>query len=61
MSKRGWTALSIGGTPLAAAINTYRQAVVDGTAGEASAPGTDCPSTFGNTDIYSSAAGDPTP
>jgi hypothetical protein len=43
------------------AINTYRQAVVDGTAGAAPAPGTACPPTFGNTDIYSSAAMDPTP
>ena len=42
-------------------INTYRQAVVNGTAGAAPAPGTDCPPTFGNTDIYSSAAADPTP
>ena len=37
------------------AINTFRQATVDGTAGAAPAPGTDCPSTFGNTDIYSAA------
>jgi hypothetical protein len=43
------------------AINTFRQGVVDGTAGAAPAPGTDCPPTFGNTDIYSSAAADPTP
>lgn len=43
------------------AINTYRHAVVDGTAGAAPAPGTDCLPTFGNTDIYSSAAADPTP
>jgi hypothetical protein len=44
-----------------AAINTFRQDVVDGTAGAAPAPGTDCTMTFGNTDIFSSAAGDPTP
>jgi len=43
------------------AINAYRQAVVNGTAGAAPAPATDCPRTFGNTDIYSSAAADPTP
>jgi hypothetical protein len=43
------------------AINAYRQDVVDGTAGAAPAPLTDCPATFGNTDIYSSAAADPTP
>jgi hypothetical protein len=44
-----------------AAMNTFRQAVVNGTAGAAPAPPTDCPSTFGNTDIFSSAAADPTP
>jgi hypothetical protein len=43
------------------AINTYRQAVVNGTAGAAPAPGTACPPTFGNTDIFSSVAADPTP
>jgi hypothetical protein len=43
------------------AINAFRQAIVDGTAGAAPAPGTDCPDTFGNTDIFSSAAADPTP
>jgi hypothetical protein len=43
------------------AINTYRQAVVSGTAGAAPAPGTACPPTFGNTDIFSSVAADPTP
>jgi len=43
------------------AIDAYRQAVVNGTAGAAPAPATDCPATFGNTDIYSSAAADPTP
>jgi hypothetical protein len=42
-------------------INTFRQAVVDGTAGDPPAPGTDCPPTFGNTDIWSAAVSDPTP
>jgi len=43
------------------AINTFRQAVVDGTAGDPPAPGTDCPPTFGNTDIFSAAVTDPSP
>ena len=43
------------------AINTFRQAVVDGTAGDPPAPLTDCPSTFGNTDIFSAAVSDPSP
>ena len=43
------------------AINAFRQATFDGTAGAPPAPLTDCPSTFGNTDIYSAAVGDPTP
>jgi hypothetical protein len=43
------------------AINTFRQAVVDGTAGDPPAPGTECPSTFGNTDIFSAAVADPSP
>jgi BNR repeat protein len=43
------------------AINTYRQAVVNGTAGPAPAPATSCLGTFGNTDIWSAAAADPSP
>jgi hypothetical protein len=43
------------------AIDTFRQAVVDGTAGEPPAPPTACPSTFGNTDIFSAAVSDPSP
>ncbi len=46
------------------AINTYRQAVVDGTAGAAPSPATACAgrlATFGNTDIWSAAAADPSP
>jgi hypothetical protein len=45
-------------------INEFRQATVNGTAGAAPAPATDCPPdrgrVFGNTDIYSAAAADPT-
>jgi hypothetical protein len=43
------------------AINTFRQAVVDGTAGDPPAPLTDCAPTFGNTDIFSAAVSDPSP
>ncbi len=43
------------------AIDAFRQATVLGTAGVPPAPGTDCGSTFGNTDIFSAAVGDPTP
>lgn len=43
------------------AINTFRQAVVDGTAGDPPVPPTGCPSTFGNTDIFSAAVTDPSP
>ncbi len=43
------------------AIDTFRQATVDGTAGAPPAPLTDCPATFGNTDIFSAAVSDPTP
>lgn len=42
------------------AINTYRQSLVDGTPIAPPAPGTDCPPTFGNTDIWGLAAADPT-
>jgi hypothetical protein len=43
------------------AIDAFRQATVDGTAGAPPAPGTDCDPTFGNTDIFSAAVTDPTP
>jgi hypothetical protein len=43
------------------AIDAFRQDVFDGTAGEAPAPATACPATFGNTDIFSVAPADPTP
>jgi hypothetical protein len=35
------------------AVDTYRQSVVNGSPGPAPAPATDCPATFGNTDIFS--------
>jgi hypothetical protein len=42
-------------------IDTFRQATFDGTAGDPPAPATDCPPSFGNTDIFSAAVSDPTP
>jgi hypothetical protein len=43
------------------AIDVFRQATVNGTAGAPPAPATDCPATFGNTDIWSAAVSDPSP
>jgi hypothetical protein len=43
------------------AVDVYRQSVVNGSPGPAPAPATDCPATFGNTDIYSATLTDPTP
>jgi hypothetical protein len=43
------------------AINTFRKAVVDGTAGDPPAPATACLPNFGNTDIFSAAVSDPSP
>jgi hypothetical protein len=43
------------------AINAFRQSLVDGAPISAPAPATDCPATFGNTDIFSLASVDPTP
>jgi len=44
------------------AVDTFRQETVDGVKGAAApAPGTECPPTFGNTDIWSANGADPTP
>jgi hypothetical protein len=43
------------------AMNAYRQSVVDGSPIDAPAPPTDCPATFGNTEILSAVGLDPTP
>jgi hypothetical protein len=43
------------------AVDAYRQSLIDGTPIAPPAPLTDCPSTFGNLDIYSGSFLDPTP
>jgi hypothetical protein len=43
------------------AIDAFRQSLVEGSPISRPAPGTDCPATFGNTDIYGGAYPDPTP
>jgi hypothetical protein len=43
------------------AVNAYRQSLIDGSPIPPPRPLTDCPSEFGNTDIYSGSYLDPTP
>ena len=43
------------------AIDTWRQALQDGTTPPAPAPQQDCPANFGNSDIYGGSYADPTP
>jgi hypothetical protein len=47
------------GAAVCPAINTYRQALANEQAALAPAPGTDCPPTFGNSDIFSGTFTDP--
>jgi hypothetical protein len=42
-------------------INTFRQSLVDGSPIAPPAPNSDCPTMFGNTDIYGVSFTDPTP
>src|SRR5439155_17218992 len=42
-------------------IDKFRASVAAGSPIATPAPGSDCPATFGNTDIYSSASPDPSP
>ena len=47
------------GAAVCPAINAYRQALADAQPAVAPAPGTDCPPTFGNSDIFGGAFTDP--
>jgi hypothetical protein len=40
-------------------LDLWRQSLRDGTTVTKPAPGTDCPDTFGNSDIYGGAYADP--
>jgi hypothetical protein len=42
-------------------MNAFRQQVANGEDAAAPAPPTDCPASFGNTDIFGSVSADPTP
>jgi hypothetical protein len=44
-----------------AAVESWRASLETTTPGTKPSPGTDCPATFGNTDIYGGAFTDPTP
>ncbi|MBS1677759.1 MAG: exo-alpha-sialidase [Actinobacteria bacterium] len=60
----GWVAVfnDARGAAVCPAIDTFRQETVEGVKGaKPPAPGTECPPTFGNTDIWSASGADPTP
>lgn len=47
------------GAAVCPAINAFRQALANGEAATAPAPGTQCPPTFGNSDIFGASLADP--